>query len=81
MKFEALSPVMDERLRKLWAGCEAEAIGSGGIALVERATGMSRTTIRAGRDELREGVSRELVGQFRNGGQEWQPKGEAAVAR
>jgi len=55
-KFVALEPVMDERMRRLWAGAEAEGLGRGGIALVERATGMSRTTIRAGRDELRRGV-------------------------
>ncbi len=55
-KYEALEPVMDERLRRLWAGAEAEAYGDGGIAAVERATGMSRTTIRIGRDELRAGV-------------------------
>ena len=47
---------MDERMRRVWAGVEAEAIGEGGIALVERATGMSRTTIRAGRDEARAGL-------------------------
>lgn len=41
-KFEALSAVMDERMRRLWAGAEAE-FGDGGIAVVERATGMSRT--------------------------------------
>ena len=40
----------------MWAGAEADAIGEGGIAIVERAPGMSRTTIRAGRDELRAGV-------------------------
>ena len=56
-KFLALSPVMDERLTRLWAGAEADALGDGGIAIVERATGLSRTTIRAGRDELLAGVS------------------------
>ena len=55
-KFQSLKPVMNERLTRLWAGVEAEAIGEGGIAIVEAATGMSRTTIRAGRDELRGGV-------------------------
>ena len=55
-KFLALRPVLDERLSRLWAGAEAEALGDGGIAIVERATGLSRTTIRAGRDELRAGV-------------------------
>lgn len=60
-KFLALSPVMDERLTRLWAGAEADALGEGGIAIVERATGLSRTTIRAGRDELRAGVSSDDV--------------------
>jgi hypothetical protein len=67
-KFEALSPVMDERLRRLWAGAEAEALGDGGIAKVEQATGMSRTTIRAGRDELRAGVSPDDVVKVRRPG-------------
>ena len=59
MKFEALSPAMSERMRRLWAGSEAEAYGDGGLAAVARATGMSRTTIRTGRDELREGLAAE----------------------
>ena len=67
-KFLALRPVLDERLSRLWAGAEAEALGDGGIALVERATGLSRTTIRAGRDELRAGVSAEDVVLVRRAG-------------
>lgn len=60
-KFEALRPVMDERVTRLWAGAEAEALGDGGIAIVGRATGLSRTTIRAGRDELRAGATADEV--------------------
>jgi hypothetical protein len=68
-KFVALRPVMDERLTRLWAGAEADALGEGGIAIVERATGLSRTTIRAGRDELRAGVAADdVVGVRRAGG-------------
>jgi hypothetical protein len=67
-KFLALRPVLDERLSRLWAGAEAEALGDGGIAIVERATGLSRTTIRAGRDELRAGVSVEDVVLVRRAG-------------
>jgi hypothetical protein len=67
-KYEALSPLMDERMRRCWAGIEAEVIGEGGIAMVERATGMSRTTIRAGRDELRTGVADSEVVQVRKPG-------------
>jgi Rhodopirellula transposase DDE domain len=68
-KFVALRPVMDERLTRLWAGAEADALGEGGIAIVERATGLSRTTVRAGRDELRAGVTADdVVGVRRAGG-------------
>ena len=66
-KYEALSAVMDERLRRLWAGAEAE-YSDGGIAAVERATGMSRTTIRTGRDELRGGVRPDEVVNVRRPG-------------
>ena len=67
-KFVALHPVMDERVTRLWAGAEADALGDGGIAIVERATGLSRTTIRAGRDELRAGVTADDVVTVRRPG-------------
>src|SRR4051794_18951275 len=68
-KFVALRPVMDERVTRLWAGAEADALGDGGIAIVERATGLSRTTIWAGRDELRVGVTvDDVVAMRRPGG-------------
>jgi hypothetical protein len=66
LKWLQLSPVMDERLRRLWAGAEAEAAGE--IAIIERATGLSRTTIRAGRDELRGGAHLDDVVQVRRAG-------------
>ena len=50
--FVALAPLFDERLRRRWAAVEARGIGRGGIARVAAATGMSRTTIRAGLREL-----------------------------
>jgi hypothetical protein len=67
-KFEALSPVLDERMTRLWAAAEADVLGVGGIATVERATGLSRTTIRAGRDELRAGATPEDVVNIRRAG-------------
>lgn len=66
-KYEALEGVMDERLRRLWAGVEAEC-SEGGIAAVERATGLSRTTIRVGRDELRKGLELADVVNVRRAG-------------
>jgi hypothetical protein len=53
-KFESLRLVLNERQRRLWAASEAKAIGHGGISIVARATGLSRTTIRSGRNELEE---------------------------
>ncbi len=51
-KYRALSPEMDERLRRQWAAVEARDQGWGGVTLVARATGLSRTTITAGLQEL-----------------------------
>ena len=47
-KYERLSQMMNERLKRRWAACEALAIGRGGISAVSEATRMSRTTIRKG---------------------------------
>ena|SRR5271163_4856701 len=52
-KFRSLLPSMNERVRRHWAAAEATALGRGGIALVARATGLSRTTIRAGIRQLK----------------------------
>jgi hypothetical protein len=52
-KYKALSPVMDERVRRWWAASEAVALGWGGITTVATATGLSPSTIKAGISELR----------------------------
>ena len=51
-KFVALSPVMDERMRRQWAASEATSLGWGGVSAVARATGLARNTIKAGLREL-----------------------------
>src|SRR5207249_5493685 len=56
-KYQALRPVLDEKVRRRWAACEAMAIGWGGITVVVEATGLSRPTIRAGLAEVRGGAS------------------------
>ena len=53
-KYERLSQMMNERLKRRWAACEALAIGRGGISAVSEATRMSRTTIRKGIREIQE---------------------------
>ena len=54
-KYTALAPVLTERSRRLWAATEAMALGHGGIALVHRATGISRSTIARGIQDLTAG--------------------------
>jgi transposase len=54
-KYRSLESVLTERSRRLWAATEARALGHGGIALVERATGISRSTIQRGMRELDSG--------------------------
>jgi hypothetical protein len=51
-KYLALSPVMDERVRRHWAATEAMALGWGGVSAVAVATGMARNTVAAGIREL-----------------------------
>ena len=53
-RFRALSPFLDERLRRLVAAAESEAIGYGGVSAVARATGVSRRAITEGIKELSE---------------------------
>src|SRR6185312_3355845 len=52
-KFELLRPLMNERMRRHWAACEAMTLPRGGVTLVAEATGLSRTTIWTGLRELR----------------------------
>jgi Rhodopirellula transposase DDE domain len=51
-RFAQLAPHLDERLRRLWAAAEANALGFGGAVAVERCTGVSRRAIRVGGREL-----------------------------
>lgn len=55
-KYSAIAPLLNERMRRLWAATESRAIGYGGDALVSSATGLARETIRLGRRELEQGV-------------------------
>ena len=50
-KFEALKPLMNERMRRWWAATEATALGRGGVTAVAAATGISRLPITAGMAE------------------------------
>jgi len=55
LRFEALIPVLDERALRRFVAAEARAAGFGGIAALSRITGVARSTIGRGLDELRTG--------------------------
>ena len=59
-KYHALAGTLTERSRRLWAATEARELGHGGIALVEEATGVSRSTITRGIREIEAGAHAEL---------------------
>jgi hypothetical protein len=63
-KWRLLKATLDERGCRLWAGAEADAIGRGGVAQVARATELAISV---------DTKKKELVGNFKNGGREWQP--------
>jgi transposase len=56
-KYQALCGRLDESTLRLWAATEARSLGRGGVTLVAKATGLSRTTIHAGLSELNAPVS------------------------
>ena len=56
-KYQLLGGILDERGRRIWAAVEARSHPHGGITLVAKATGLSRTTIHAGSKDLEGGQS------------------------
>lgn len=66
-RYGSLSPLLDERQRRVFAAVEAKAAGYGGIAAVSRVTGMAMSTIGRGLDELAE-QSQLLPGRLRRAG-------------
>ena len=53
-KYQALKSILNERQRRLWAATEAKVLGHGGQTLVQKATGLSRRTLYAGLQELKQ---------------------------
>src|SRR5271163_1058998 len=53
-RYEALKTLLDERSRRLLAAAESQAVGQGGISIVAKATGISRTVIRQGIAQLKD---------------------------
>lgn len=88
-RYASLAPTMNEAETRFWAATEARALGHGGIAVVARATGLSRNTIVVGLRELDdpEQQGRLAAGRIRRPGAGrkpvtvTQPKILAALAR
>ena len=51
-KYRALAPRLDEATLRLWAAAEARSLGRGGVTVVAKAAGLSRTTVYAGLTEI-----------------------------
>ena len=54
--YKKFSPHLNERQKRLLVAIEAESYGRGGVTLVSQLTGVSRSTIDIGRDELEKGI-------------------------
>jgi hypothetical protein len=68
-KYRVLCGVLDERGRRVWAAAEARSLPYGGVSLVARATGLSRTTIHTGMRELKDRPRKTIgVGRSRKAG-------------
>ena len=71
LRFEVLAPVLDEQGRRRFAAAEAMAAGPGGVSAVMRATGIARSTIRRGLDELGDGDAPDAERVRRAGGEQF----------
>jgi len=67
-RYQELSPVLDERGRRRFAATEARAYGYGGVSVVSRITGMARSTIARGVEEIIEDKEPVETGRIRQPG-------------
>ena len=62
-KFKALSHRLDEATLRLWAAAEARSLGRGGVSVVAKVAGLSRTTVYAGLAEIESAVKAKGKGR------------------
>lgn len=65
-RWETVGRTLDERGRRLFAAAEASTAGRGGLAAVSRITGLARSTINRGQDDLE--AETLAAGRVRRGG-------------
>jgi len=54
-KYEIISRESSERFIRIWAATEAQSLGYGGVTIVSAATGISRSRITRGKQEIEQG--------------------------
>ncbi len=74
-RWESIGSKLGERERRLWAAAEVEAAGYGALAVVFRITGIARSTINRGEDDLDDGPLPD--GRVRREGGGGKPLGES----
>jgi hypothetical protein len=74
-KFEAVLPHLDERASRLVLAADARSLGHGGVAVVARASGASRSRIQDGVNELESGAA--PVARIRRAGGGRKPAAQA----
>ncbi len=61
-KIKKILPILNEAQKRMYLASEAEALGHGGITQISKATGVSRVTITAGINDLKEGRNSAVPG-------------------
>jgi len=74
-KYLALADRLDEATLRLWVATEARSLGRGGVSVVAKAAGVSRTTIYAGLAELDQGPAHGRVAPALDSGRVRAPGG------
>lgn len=67
-KFKALALRLDEATLRLWAATEARSLGRGGVSVVAKVAGLSRTTLYAGLAEIAAAAQTHREGGSETGG-------------
>ena len=62
-KYRNLYPTFNERQKRLWAASEALNLGHGGVSILQRITGLSRSTIHIGIKELEEEIPKNSLSE------------------
>ncbi len=62
-RIKTVLPILNEAQKRMYLASEAEALGHGGITQISKATGVSRATITAGINDLKEGRNSAVPGE------------------